>query len=91
MARKRRGCTGLGGNLTSALLLPVLEAGARYPVLTVSVVVGTFANPELLLGVKGHSSWIPLGSAGVVLAAVLPSETRSQDVSAPAGTHQRPT
>lgn len=48
--------------------------------LTVSAVLGTFARPELLLGVKGHSSCVPLGSAGTVLAAFLPSETWSGDV-----------
>lgn len=62
--------------------------------LVVSIVLGTFAHPRApARGFKGHSSWIPLGSAGTVLAAVLCSETWSQDVSvscqsrAPAGTH----
>lgn len=64
--------------------------------LIMSVVLGTFAHPELLLRVKGCSSWILLGSAGIVLTGVLYSETWSWAVSASsqsralAGAHQRP-
>lgn len=64
--------------------------------LVMSIVLGTFPHPRApARGFKGRSSWIPLGSAGTVLAAVLRSETWSQDVSAScqsralAGTHQR--
>lgn len=97
VARKRGDCTVLDGTFTSALLLPVWEAGVRYPVLVVSNALGMFAHPELLLRVKDDSSWIPLSSAGIILAAGVGGETWPQDMPVscqsrtPEGTHQRHT